>query len=229
MNSDLVMWDDATESLWEQISGEAIVGELTGTRLKAIPAPMIRWADFRARYPDGKVLSRETGFGRDYGLNPYLSYDSDSRPFLFSGEPDDRYPAMERVVGVTVNDINKAYPFSVLQQQPVVNDEVADVPIVVFWGAPDTASALDAPRVADGRGVGVGIAFERTVGGRPLMFEAIGEDRFRDEKTGSTWDLLGKAIEGPLEGEALIPVIQTNHLWFAWAAFNSGSEVYTGE
>lgn len=227
-NSDLVMWDRQTESLWQQITGEAIVGGLTGTRLEFIPTPIVSWKDFRVRFPQGKVLSQETGFQRAYGSNPYVGYDSEQRPFLFTGEPDSRYPAMERVVGVTVRGTNKAYPFSVISQERAVNDVVAGEPVLVVWGSAGTASALDSGAIAQGRSVGVGLAYLRTVGGRVLTFDAQGDDTFKDRETGSTWDLLGKATAGPLAGASLAPAVHTNHFWFAWAAFNEGSPVYTG-
>jgi hypothetical protein len=63
-NSDLVMWDRQTESLWQQITGEAIVGDLAGTQLPVIPTPIVSWKDFRETFPDGDVLSRDTGHDR---------------------------------------------------------------------------------------------------------------------------------------------------------------------
>ena len=227
-NSDLVMWDRETESLWQQITGESIVGELAGTQLEFIPTPIVAWGDFRRTFPDAMVLSRDTGFDRAYGTNPYEFYDSSSRPFLFSGETDPRYPAMERVVGVTIDDSNKAYPFSVLEEEKAVNDDVGGEPVAVFWGAAGTASALDSSSIADGKEVGTGIAYLRTVDGQVLTFEVAGEDTFQDSETGSTWDLLGNATAGPLQGKRLLPAVHTNHLWFAWAAFNSESPVYSG-
>jgi hypothetical protein len=227
--SDLVMWDRQTESLWQQINGEAIVGELAGTQLELIPTPIIAWEDFRESFPGGKVLSRDTGFSRAYGTNPYAGYDSSPSPFLFVGELDDRYPAMERVVGVTVGGANKAYPFSILEGEGAVNDTVGGEPIAVLWGAPDTASALDARDIPEGRGVGTGVAYLRTVDGQVLTFQPAGEDAFRDQETGSTWDLLGSATAGPLQGKRLTPAAHTNHLWFAWAAFNADAPVYTRE
>lgn len=226
-NSDLVMWDDATDSLWQQITGEAIVGDFTGTQLDLIPTPVVSFGDFATRYPDGEVLSQESSPG-SYGRNPYTYYDEVSQPFLYDGEIDDRYPAMERVVGVVIDGQNKAFPFSVLEELGAVNDELDGVPIVAMWGAPETVSALNAPRIADSDPIGTGVAYERTVGGKTLTFEAIGDDMFRDEETGSTWDLFGEAVDGPLTGEQLTPVVQTNHFWFAWAAFNSGSPVCAG-
>lgn len=229
-NSDLVMWDRQTESLWQQLTGEAVVGKLAGTALEFIPSPIVAWGDFRAQFPEAKVLSRDQGIypAELYDNQPYAGYDSSTRPFLFSGELDDRYPAMERVVGVTVNGANKAYPFSVISQERAVNDQVAGTPILVLFGADDTASALDTPDVTAARAVGVGLAFERTVGGRVLTFDAQGQDRFVDRETGSSWDLFGNAVDGPLAGEKLAAAVHTNHLWFAWAAFNADAPVYTG-
>ena len=227
-NSDLVMWDRQTESLWQQISGEGIVGELAGTQLVFVPATIVSWETFREEFPDGTVLSQDTGFGRSYGINPYSFYDSASRPFLFSGEVDDRYPAMERVLAVVLGETNKAYPFSLISEERAVNDEVAGQPIVVFWGDESTASALSDPEIAEGRAVGTGAAYSRTVDGQLLTFRPAGEDLFEDNETGTTWTLLGKGVDGPLAGERLEPVIADTPLWFAWAAFNDESPVYEG-
>lgn len=228
-NSDLVMWDRQTESLWQQISGQGIVGKLTGVQLEFIPVSIVSWADFASGFPEGKVLSRETGFGRAYGSNPYVGYDSSSSPFLFSGEPDERYPAMERVVSVVTAETRKAYPFSVISTERAVNDRVSGEPVLVVWGAGDTASALDGTDIADGRAIGAGLAYLRTLDGRVLTFEPLGGDLFKDRETGSTWDLLGNATDGSLKGRRLVPAVHTNEFWFAWAAFNQGSPVYTGE
>ena len=227
-NSDLVMWDRQTESLWQQISGEGIVGELAGTQLTLVPVTLVSWETFREEFPDGTVLSQDTGFGRSYGINPYDFYDSSSRPFLFNGEVDDRFPAMERVLATIVGETNKAYPFSVISEKRAVNDEVAGEPIVVFWGDESTASALSDPEIAEGRSVGTGAAYLRTVDGQVLTFRPAGEDLFKDNETGTTWTLLGKGVDGPLAGEKLEPVIADTPLWFAWAAFNDGSPVYEG-
>ena len=92
-HSDMVMWDDQTESLWQQITGEGIVGEEAGSQLTIIPAAIVRWADFLAQNPDGQALSEDQGFGIRYGTNPYEFYSSRSRPFgFFQGEIDDRLP-----------------------------------------------------------------------------------------------------------------------------------------
>ena len=127
------------ETLWQQITGEGIVGELAGTQLQLLGSSLVRWGDFQSEFPEGTVLSRQTGFTRSYGQNPYRGYSSSDRPFLFDGDLDERFPALERVVGVTVDGRDKAYPFSVISPVGAVNDVVGDTPIVVLWGAPDTA------------------------------------------------------------------------------------------
>ena len=229
-NSDLVMWDDQTESLWQQITGEAIVGEQAGTRLDFLGASMVRWADFKNTFPEGEALSRDTGFNFPYGVNPYQGYSGRSAPFggFFDEEIDPRFPALERVVGVTVGEANKSYPFSVIAAEPAVNDELGDTPIAVFWGAEDTADALDAGSVTDGAAIGTGVAYERTVNGRVLTFTANGDDTFTDAETGTTWNLLGAALDGELAGSRLTIATHRNEFWFAWGAFFPDADVYEG-
>ncbi len=133
-HSDLVMWDRQTESWWQQITGEAIVGELTGNRLRVIPAQILGWETFKQEFPEGEVLSRETGFDRTYGRNPYPGYDDvDSFPFLFDSGNDDRLPAMQRVAGVDGVTEQAAYVEEALREKRVVNDTLAGSEIVLFW------------------------------------------------------------------------------------------------
>ncbi|MGH2602162.1 MAG: DUF3179 domain-containing protein, partial [Dehalococcoidia bacterium] len=115
-HSDLVMYDRQTESWWQQVTGEAIVGELTGKQLTFLPAVIVAWSEFKAAYPQGQVLSSETGFLRDYGQNPYTGYDdADESPFLFRGTADGRLPPKERVVTVSLGGEDVAYPWPVLE------------------------------------------------------------------------------------------------------------------
>ena len=227
-NSDLVMWDDATESLWQQIGGEGLVGAYAGRRLDVIPSAIVSWGDFKAGYSGGKVLAPPGRSAGSYGRNPYIYYSSRAVPiegFFDASKLDDRYPALERTVGVTVDGKNKAYPFSVVQAAGALNDTVAGVPVVVLW-SPGTADALDSPRTADGADVGAALAFDRRVDGDALEFTPGNRGRFTDDRTGSTWNVIGQAVEGELAGTRLDPVVHTNEFWFAWAAFHPGAEVY---
>ena len=162
-NSDMVMWDDQTESLWQQLTGEGIVGTYAGRQLEFLPTSINSFEEFRRLHPDGLVLSEDQIFGYNYGFNSYVGYSSRSTPyggFFDNNNLDPRLPALERVVNVTIDGVAKAYPFSVLEGEPAVNDTVNGAEIVVFWGG-DTADNLDDQRIASGQSIGTGIAFSR--------------------------------------------------------------------
>ncbi len=201
---------------------------MTGTTLRPLPSAIVRWADFATDRPGARVLARDQGFGIPYGANPYVSYSSRNAPIgaFFTAELDDRFPALERVVGVGLDGDDVAYPFSLLSEVRVVNDEVAGRPIVVFWGAPSTADALDSFQVADGQAIGTGLAFDPVVDGRRLTFESPEIDVFVDVETGSTWTLQGEATTGPLAGARLELVPHRNEFWFAFAAFFPEARVF---
>lgn len=216
--SDLVMWDRQTESWWQQLTGEAIVGELTGARLTPLPAQIIGWDAFKRAYPEADVLSRETGVDRPYGENPYPGYDDiDSSPFLFTGESDGRLAPMERVVGVERAGATVAYSFAALAETGVINDRLDGLDVAIFY-APGARSALDAATIAGSRDVGQAGVFSRVVDGRTLTFRPAGNGRFTDEETGTIWDITGQSQEGPLAGRRLEPLPHTVVFWFAWAA-----------
>jgi hypothetical protein len=143
--SDMVMYDAETQSWWQQAVGEGIVGRMTGEALTQLPTWMESWAEFRARNPDGLVMA-EPDFARNYGQNPYRSYDSSHRPFLYSGElPPHGIPALERVVRVGA----RAWPLSRFQSGEVI----AEAGLEISWRA-GQASALDTARIDRGRDVG---------------------------------------------------------------------------
>jgi hypothetical protein len=227
--SDLVMYDRQTESWWQQATGEAVVGDLTGKRLTFLPAQILGLDEFASAHPDGDVLSRETGVTRDYGRNPYVGYDeAGDRPFLYSGVIDGRLAPKERVVTVGEGSDAIALPFSELRTVGVANVTVHDAPAVVLW-APGAASALGPSTIDDGDDVGAGGVFRPLADGRELTFERRGgEDApITDIETGSTWSVTGRSTAGPLAGTQLEPVVHGNHFWFAWAAFVPETTVWT--
>jgi len=228
--SDLVMYDRQTQSWWQQAVGEAIVGELTGARLEPVAANTYGWATARELYPDLHVLSRDTGFpkyeasGR-YGQNPYAGYDSRRGPYpgFISGEIPGDLPAMERVASMDIGD-GWAVGFGALEHLGAVNATFAGTDLVVLWEK-GAASAVDRRSISGGRDVGQSAMFDRLVGERSLTFERR-EGRFRDRETGSTWNLAGEAVAGPLKGERLAPIAHGNHFWFAWVAFRPETELW---
>ncbi len=228
-NSDLVMYDRGTKSLWPQIMGRAVVGPLIRTELEVIPSGVTSFADFRAAHPDGKVLSRDTGFDRSYGTTPYERYDSTDDPFLFSGKVDSKLPAIARVIGVRTPEGAKSYSIDALRRLgalAAVNDRIGDTELVVFFKR-GTRSTLDAPLVARSKDVGSSGVFSRRQGSRVLSFHADGE-RFTDEQTSSTWDIFGRAVAGPLRGQRLDRLDKVDTFWFAWAVFVPDAPLWTG-
>lgn len=226
-HSDLVMYDRQTESWWQQITGEAIVGTLTGKKLTMVPASIVSWKEFKDTFPQGRVMTRDTGFRRAYGQNPYVGYDDvKASPFLYRGPADGRLPPMERVVTVSVDGKDIAFPFSVLARRRAVHHDAGGKPLVVFW-APGTASALDRETIAGSRDVGSSGVFVALLDGRRLTFEAHHDGTFVDTETGTSWNVLGRATAGPLAGRDLDAVLHANHFWFAWAVFKPGTVVYS--
>jgi Protein of unknown function (DUF3179) len=226
-HSDLVMYDRQTESWWQQATGRAIVGELTGTQLEFLPVQLISWGQFVEAHPEGTVLSRDTGHPRDYDRNPYPGYDvADSDPFLLEDKTliDGRLSPKVRILGLVVGDEAAAYPFPLLAEHPVVNDEVGSEPIVVVW-TDGAASGMGGPTVAGGEIVGAANAFSREVDGRTLTFEAEA-GVMRDVETGSTWTFEGRATSGELEGTRLELLVSDSPFWFAWAVFRPDTRVW---
>jgi len=218
-NSDLVMWDRQTQSWWQQLTGTALVGHYTGAQLRPIDAQVLSWAQFKAAYPHGTVLSRRTGFDRPYGQNPYVGYDTvrTARPSLYGGRLDPRLPPLERVVAVFAGRDAVVVPFSTLEREPVVTGSVGGRPAVVLY-ARGVVSALDERDIARSRDVGTAGAFEPRLRGRALRFTATSKGTFRDQ-TGSIWDVTGRAVVGPLRGARLRPLRHDEQFWFALAAF----------
>ena len=224
--SNLIMYDRQTETWWQQATGTGIAGQYAGSRLVFYPANIISWEEFRDRFPDADVLSRQTGYNRSYGRNPYAGYDNvGSTPFLYRGpRTPDALPPMARVLTVDLDEEAVAYPYETLAQVRVINDTVAQRAVLVLW-QPGTASALDSGSIAAGRDVGTGASFSRQLDGRILDFEWQ-DGAIRDRQTGSTWSLLGEATAGPLNGSRLDAVVSVNHFWFSWAAFRPDTRIY---
>ena len=223
--SDLVMYDRQTESLWSQLEGRAIAGMQAGAQLERIPVQTVTWSSWRQAHPNGWVLSRDTGVDRDYGRNPYVGYDEvASDPFLFDAEADPRFAPKERVVGLGGAHDPVAVPLVALSRAGVL-EVVVSGEDVVLWAAEGLRSALDSAAVADGREIAATGAFTPRVAGRRLTFAAVGDGAFRDKETGSTWDILGRAVDGSLRGSRLEPVEHVDTFWFSWAAFHPETRV----
>lgn len=226
-HSDMIMYDLKTESLWQQFSGEALVGDYTGKELNIIPSQLISFQQFKNSYPDAQVLSRETGHRRNYGENPYAGYDDiDNTPFLLDrDELTDKLPPMEKVIGVRAGEFTRGYPYSVTLEKHVIHDEINDEPIVIFH-LDGMASAMDNRRIHQSRDDGATGVFSPVVVGEKLEF-TWADGNVMDKQTESTWNISGKATSGPLEGEQLETKTFGDYFAFAWMVFYPDTEIVT--
>ena len=202
--NDMVMFDRQTNSYWFQTGGEAIIGPLTGSRLAVRPSQLAPWESWRRLHPDTLVLSTETGFVANYserGSPLYATFVSAGHlPFSVDAEilADTQLDLAELVLGLEVGGTARAYPLDQLGTA-AVNDAIEGQAVVVFASA-------DGP---------TGAAFDPTVEGRRLTFDADG-DAYRDRETGSRWSLSGQAIAGPLAGHQLTPLPARTAYWFSY-------------
>jgi hypothetical protein len=158
----MVMYDRETESWWQQAIGEGIVGEMTGVALTQIPSWMESWQEFAARNPDGLVMD-QPNWPRSYGRNPYVTYDSSRKPFLYNGEmPPHGIPALARVVRVE----GRAWPVERLADA----GEVTEAGVTISW-TEGQASALDTADIGAGREVGT--IRVRDAGGRDVAHDVM--------------------------------------------------------
>lgn len=114
--SDMVMYDRQTGSFWFQVAGRAIRGPLKGKELSLLPSFLTTWGEWRTLYPATKLLSRKTGFVRRYESDPYLGYDvANSLPAFPVSKTDSRLPYKEKIIGLLVNHVAKAYPVNLVR------------------------------------------------------------------------------------------------------------------
>jgi hypothetical protein len=207
-NSNLVMYDRNTDSMWSQALGQAVVGELTGYELKRIPFDLAKWSDWKKLNPDSVVLSTDTGHSRPYGSDPYGDYYTDSRVIFPVKNSDDRMHPKEIILGFDHNGSYKAYNLSDIESRKIINDNINERNLVLVSVAPSLVHA-----------------FDRTIESQVLEF-TMNENTITDKQTGSKWNLDGLAISGSLQGKQLDRVPFNPGFWFEWVAFHPTTEVY---
>jgi len=223
--SDLVMYDHQTHSWWQQFTGTGIVGDYTGTQLDLIPSKVVAFEDFQTNFPNGLVLSRDTGFNRLYGENPYAGYDSvDRSPFYFDPH-DPRIRPMERVLAIQDMATSRIYPLSRLKRHSVINDSINNKAIVIF-SKKGMLSVLDKTDIEESKSLPSAAAYSRVVNGIKLTFKNVSTN-IVDTQTDSVWNILGLATQGVLKGTQLKQIDRGVHFAFAWLAFKPNSEIYS--
>lgn len=159
-NSDLIMYDRQTETWWQQFTGVGIIGDLVNVDLGRIPVRHEAFGRFAARNPDGEVLVPTDPRLRSYGRNPYIGYDTSTRPFLYRGDYTGPGSALMRVVSVE----DEAWSMALIRRE----GEILAGDLILRWEA-GKASALDAPLVDQGREIGNVEVVRRTATGEELV------------------------------------------------------------
>ena len=210
----LLMYDRRTSSLWSQVTGEAVRGEMKGKKLQWVTGmPRVTWGEWSKQHLDTKILT--DGRGREDQGSQYESYFSSGRVGIFDGpvRQDGRLRNKEKVVGVQIGERAKAYPYSLFSDgRMLVTDALGGTPILVFHDSGSRASA----------------AYLATDGKSALTFSEGAQNGVAvDDQTGTVWNLFtGEAERGLLAGKRLEPVRFMELYWFAWADFHPETEVY---
>ena len=215
----LVMYDEATDSLWSQLAARAIKGPMTGESLDLEQTTITTWETWQADHPETEVLrpppesSTVVGEGatRNYNRNPYQDYGETSRTGLAGEFDGDRLDGKAEVIGIANNGVARAYPAATLESEGVVEDSVGGLPVVV------TTTADGTP-----------VAWVREVDGEVLSVSGDGSHLLAG---GSRWRrTTGVAVDGPYEGRRLAQANAiSSQFWFAWLDIHPDSELYTGD
>lgn len=145
-NSDMLLYDRETESLWSQIKKQAVAGPLARRKLTALPLTHTTWSAWLREHPDTQVLSTDTGYRRNYARQPYGGYETEQGLYFPVANKSRRYHPKERVLGVELGGEYKAYPFAELSKTSgEVQDRIADQPVIVrFDRLNESARVFDA-------------------------------------------------------------------------------------
>ncbi len=205
------MYDHETGSLWSQIAGEAVAGPLAGARLVQLPAHHISWQSWHRDYPQTAVVSKEASPYGHYREDHMMDYYYTKRPGLRPpSHRDQRIEAKAIVLGLRIEGQAKAYPYDTLRVLKTIHDELAGVPIVIFYDE-DSDS---------------GRAF-LNFDGKPAPVFSYRNGQYEDSKTLSQWSgRTGNAFSGPFAGKKLQPLPYTNCFWFAWRDHYPQTTIY---
>ena len=218
-NSNLVMYDRTSESLWSQAMAKGIVGKHAGKDLQRIPFDVAAWNEWKKVHPESKVLSTDTGFGRPYGVDPYGNYYTQPNILFPVSHKDDRLGPKEIVIGLEDNGNYKAYRISDIENKKVVNDAIGNKQIALVSLEPFMVRVFD-------RSILQLESSGSQVTTLQLEYESS-SNLLVDKQTGTKWNFDGRAVEGRMDGKSLTRLPLDEGFWFSWVTFHPNTEVYT--
>ena len=222
--SNKIMYDRETFSLWNQETGQPVIGELadSGIQLNFFPTLLTTWGEWTDEHPDTTVLALDTGvsqpgryFPEDNPNATYYEYFNTPGTMFPVWIRDDSLEAKDVVLGVNIGEAQKAYPVSVLQVERVVNDTLGETNVVVLGS--EISQAAKAYERGDQE-------FSRVEGdastGVPMKLV---------DKNGQVWDVTEEALVNASDASQTLPRIPTHSsFWFGWYAFYPDTELYEG-
>jgi hypothetical protein len=203
-NSNMILYDRETDSNWSQIQQRCVNGELIGSVPETVMVIETDWKTWKASFPNSQVLTTQTGFVKPYGTYPYGPYKTNDDLFLFEPEPlNPALPNKQRVFALMTNNQSRVYKFSNFNGGKVVRENIFNKDYLV---------------VGDENII---VAFETNTSTNNLTFtyDFDNSETFFKDNEGNKWNMFGEAIDGPREGQTLIPANGVTSMWFAMAAF----------
>jgi len=131
--SNVLIYDHQTESLWSQLKETAIAGPMVGKKLRKIAAKRTTWKRWLQKHLQTRVLSTDTGYARNYAIDPYEGYYRALGIMFPVGDVRNDLPAKEMVLGIEINGAAKAYALLVLERNTgMIKDEIGENPVQII-------------------------------------------------------------------------------------------------
>ena len=214
-NQNFIMQDRETGSWWQQVSGKAIQGPMKGRQLKLVDHDELTFATWRSEARNGRVLRPDEKI-KSAG-DKYVSADWEAEigkmRVVINPVGPKGIDARSLMVGITVANVSKAYPFEVLKKENPIVDSINGEPIVLILHS-------------DGKSVR---AFSRRIEAENYDFYAVVDSsgiELMDSQTGSRWNFSGLAISGPLQGTQLREIYSLKDYWFDWKNYHPQTLIY---
>ena len=212
-NQNFIMSDEETGTWWQQVTGCAILGPLTGQCLEAAPWDEVTFAVWKHEHPRTQVLLPDQAMKKRYATAEWEKKIAEY-PTVTPVDPDDELKPRDLIVGVVVGSVAKAYPWAALVEQNPIIDSVGDTPLLLLLH-PDGKSMRCFDRRVEDATLEL---FLKTGTNPPILV---------DSATGSEWDFSGLSTSGPLSGRRLPRVACLKDFWFDWKTYHSSTRVFS--
>ena len=224
--SNKLMYDRQTRTLWNQLTGEPVLGELVGSdvELSLLPVVVTTWDAWLVQHPDSVVLDINTGYQRPYtpgaAYGDYFAYHDTMFPVW---QRSNLLSTKDRIYALQIDGVPKAYPVNTLVEEQVINDTIGQTYIVLIASRGDIT--------VDGTNQRVGqVAYN--AGGEVRAYDRAdetftsgpGPDTVLDS-AGRSWHVTEEALIGP-EGESAPRINGHLAYWFGWYSFFPKTLIY---